>query len=160
VTTKLKKKSIIHSEVFTIVFSRAACKVDGNNNVVFVGHVRPTKEEIMIGERKNMLLVTLAVFAIITILLSSTPLVAQDGATLFKSKCAMCHGPDGKGDTFMGKKLSVRDLSSPDVQKQTDAELNAIITKGKDKMPAFGGKLSAEQINQLVAHIRELGKKK
>ncbi len=44
------------------------------------------------------------------------------------------------------------------MQKQTDAELVQIITKGKDKMPAYDGKLTKEQIDQVVAHVRELGK--
>ncbi len=114
----------------------------------------------MIGERKYALFLLLAAITVVAVLLSSTPLMAQDGATLYKAKCAMCHGPDGKGETPMGKRLTVRDLGSPDVQKQTDAELNTIITKGKNKMPVFGGKLTAEQIGQLVAHIRDLGKKK
>ncbi|MGC2185951.1 MAG: cytochrome c [Terriglobales bacterium] len=91
---------------------------------------------------------------------ASTPLAAQDGPTLYKTKCAMCHGADGKGETPMGKKLNIRDLGSPEVQKLTDAELTAIISKGKGKMPPFGGKLTAEQIGQVLAHIRELGKKK
>ena len=59
----------------------------------------------------------------------------------------------------MGKKLNIRDLGSPEVQKQTDAELTTIVTKGKGKMTPFEGKLTAEQIGQLVAYIRELGKK-
>jgi mono/diheme cytochrome c family protein len=82
-----------------------------------------------------------------------------DGAALFKAKCAACHGPDGAATTTMGKMLKIRDLGSVDVQKQTDAELNQIITKGKNKMPAFDGKLKKEEIEQLVAYIRELGKK-
>jgi cytochrome c6 len=86
---------------------------------------------------------------------------AQNGSeATYKSKCAMCHGADGKGDSPMGKKLNIRDLGSPEVQKQTDAELTTIITKGKGKMTPFEGKLTAEQIGQLVAYIRELGKKK
>ena len=79
---------------------------------------------------------------------------------MYKTKCAMCHGADGKGETPMGKKLNIRDLGSPEVQKQTDAELTTIISKGKGKMPPFAGKLTAEQIGQVLAHIRELGKKK
>lgn len=58
----------------------------------------------------------------------------------------------------MGKMLKIRDLRSEDVQKQTDADLNGIITKGKNKMPAFDGKLKKEEIEQLVTYIRELGK--
>jgi cytochrome c6 len=88
-----------------------------------------------------------------------TLMLAQDGAATFKGKCAMCHGPDGAGKTAMGQKLNIRDLHSAEVQKQGDAELAQVITKGKNKMPAYEGKLTKEQIDQLVGYIRELGKK-
>jgi len=84
---------------------------------------------------------------------------ADEGADLFKSKCAMCHGPDGAGKTMIGEKLKIPDLQSADVQKKTDADLKAIIAKGKDKMPAYDAKLSKEQIDKLVAYIRDLAKK-
>jgi cytochrome c6 len=78
---------------------------------------------------------------------------------LFKGKCSSCHGPDGAGKTTMGTMLKIRNLQSEDVQKQSDADLIRIITKGKNKMPAFDGKLKKEQIEQLVGYVRELGKK-
>jgi len=81
------------------------------------------------------------------------------GETLFKAKCVMCHGPDGKAEVPMGKKLNVPSLAAPDVQKQSDAQLTDAVTKGKNKMPAYDGKLAKEQIAQLVAYVRELGKK-
>ncbi len=81
------------------------------------------------------------------------------GETLFKSKCAACHGPDGKGEVPMGKKLGAHDLNSAEVQKQSDAQLTEVVTKGKNKMPAYDGKLSKEQVAQLVAYVREIGKK-
>jgi cytochrome c6 len=81
------------------------------------------------------------------------------GEDLFKSKCVSCHGPDGAGKTTMGAALKIRDLRSEDVQKQTDADLNRIVTKGQKKMPAYDGKLKKEQIEQLVGYVRELGKK-
>lgn len=81
------------------------------------------------------------------------------GETLFKTKCAACHGPDGKGETAMAKKMGIRNLASADVQGQSDTQITDIVTKGKNKMPAFDGKLTHEQIGQLVAYIRELGKK-
>lgn len=109
----------------------------------------------MTGQTKKAMWILLAAVAV-----WSTPLMAQDGATLYKTKCAMCHGADGKGDSPMGKKLNVRDLGSPEVQKQTDAELTTIVTNGKNKMPAFGAKLTSEQIGQVIAYIRELCKKK
>jgi cytochrome c6 len=85
---------------------------------------------------------------------------ADAGAATFKSKCAMCHGPDGSGKTAMGEKLKIRDLHSAEVQSQNDAALTQIVTKGKGKMPAYDGKLTKEQIEQVVVYLRELGKKK
>lgn len=78
---------------------------------------------------------------------------------LFKGKCAGCHGLDGSGNTSFAKAFKIRDLGSPDVQKQSDEALLRILEKGKGKMPAFDGKLKAEQIDELVSHIRRLAKK-
>ena len=80
------------------------------------------------------------------------------GAELYKKSCAMCHGADGSGSNPMGQKMGVKDLKSPEVQKQTDAELTQMISKGKGKMPAYGEKLKPEQIKDLVTSIRELKK--
>jgi cytochrome c6 len=85
--------------------------------------------------------------------------VRADGAGDFKAKCAACHGADGTGSTATGKALKVRDLASPDVQSQSDAQLTEIVTNGKNKMPAYKGKLTDDQIKGLVAYIRELAKK-
>jgi cytochrome c6 len=84
---------------------------------------------------------------------------ADDSASTFKAKCAMCHGADGTGNSPTGKAMKVRDLSSPEVQGQTDAQLSDIVTNGKNKMPAYKGKLTDDQIKGLVAYIRGLGKK-
>jgi cytochrome c6 len=90
----------------------------------------------------------------------SAPIWAQDdGASQFKAKCSVCHGADGSGNTAVGKGMKIRDLHSADVQKQTDAELTAIITDGKGGMPAYKGKLTGDQIKQLIAFIRGLAKK-
>jgi mono/diheme cytochrome c family protein len=77
--------------------------------------------------------------------------------TLFKSRCAMCHGEDGTGSSI-GKKMGAPDLTSVDVQKMSDAELTDVITNGKNKMPAYGKALTSEEIKGLVAYIRTLKK--
>ncbi|HXZ26430.1 MAG TPA: cytochrome c, partial [Terriglobales bacterium] len=88
---------------------------------------------------------------VLGLVLSTSALAAGPGADTFKAKCAMCHGADGAGKAAIGTK----DLGSADVQKQTDAQLTDIITKGKPpKMPAYGGKLSEDEIKNLVAFIR------
>jgi cytochrome c6 len=83
-----------------------------------------------------------------------------DGAAIYKAKCAMCHAPDGSGQTTMGKNMKLRDLRSPEVQKQTDKELFTWTADGKGKMPAYKGKLTDAEINALVAYMRGLAKKK
>lgn len=86
---------------------------------------------------------------------------ADDSASLYKAKCAVCHSADGSGDSDMGKKLESPDLRSDAVQKQTDAQLTDSISNGKGKkMPAYKSKFSEAQIKDLVAYIRELAKKK
>ena len=82
---------------------------------------------------------------------------AQDDAVaLYKSKCQVCHGPDGKGDTPAGKKVGVKDFHSPEVAKMPDTELFEITRKGKDKMPSYDKKLTDDQIKALVKYIRSL----
>lgn len=93
------------------------------------------------------------------LLLCAPTVSAQDATALFTSKCAACHGKDAVGKTPMGLKLNLRDLHSAEVQKHSDAEFKQIITKGKAKMPGYETKLSKEQIDTLVAYVRNLAKK-
>jgi len=96
---------------------------------------------------------------VLAVLIVAPAMYAADGAAIYKAKCAMCHGPDGAGQTTMGKNLKLRDLGSADVQKQTDAELVKWISDGKGKMPAYKGKLTADEINAVVTFLRTLKKK-
>src|SRR4051812_6059272 len=91
---------------------------------------------------------------------ASVPVHAQSaGESLYKTKCAACHGADGKGETAIGKANKLQDLGSGDVQKQSDTQLSEIITNGKSKMPAYGKSLKPEQIKDLVAYVRAMAKK-
>ena len=92
-------------------------------------------------------------FATALAVVLSIPLSAHaQGADLYKSKCAMCHGADGT-------KTAGHDFSSAAVQKESDADLTAVITDGKPpKMPKYGDKLKPEEIKGLVAYIRTLKK--
>jgi cytochrome c6 len=76
----------------------------------------------------------------------------------YKVKCVACHAADGSGSE-VGKKLSVHDFHSSDVQGQSDADLAQIIAKGKNKMPAYEKTLKPDEIKGLVTYLRELGKK-
>jgi cytochrome c6 len=81
------------------------------------------------------------------------PLFA-DGAALYRSKCTPCHGADGTGNTPVGKSLHVKSLVSEEVQKLSDAELTKVIHDGRNKMPAFAGKMTDEEIASVVQFIR------
>ena len=115
----------------------------------------------MASARINLLCAVMLTMLAASLALWSTPATdADDAATTYKAKCAMCHGADGKGDTPVGKKMGIHDFASPEVQKMSDDELITAITKGKNKMPAYENKLSAAQIKDIVTYIRQLAKGK
>ena len=91
--------------------------------------------------------------------LLSAPVKSDDkSAALYKQKCAVCHGADGKGDTPAGKNTKVRSFSDPEIAKQSDNELASVIEKGKNKMPAYGKSLKPDEIKAIVGFIRSLVK--
>jgi cytochrome c6 len=111
-------------------------------------------------ETKDMksMIRALLVAGAVTLAFSTWTFAADSGAELYKSKCASCHGAEGKGDTGPGKAMKVKDLSSEEVQKQSDADLTGIVEKGKKPMPGYEGKLTKEQVADVVKYLRELKK--
>jgi len=99
------------------------------------------------------------VLLVATFALGMSIAAMADGASIFKAKCAMCHGADGSGNTPMGKSMGLRDLGSAEVQSSSDTDLAAVISNGKGgKMPAYKGKLSDSDISDVVKYIRTLKK--
>jgi mono/diheme cytochrome c family protein len=101
------------------------------------------------------LLIKLAVIAALLALGVAGAYAQDDAAALYKSKCQVCHGPDGKG-TPAGEKMGVKDFHSPEVAKLSDDELIKATKEGKGKMPKYEGKLTDDQIKSLVKYIRTL----
>ena len=99
----------------------------------------------------------LSVVVVFGFMMAARPVLAMadDAEALYKSKCQVCHGADGKG-TAAGQKLGAKDFHSPEVQKQTDAELIGVTKQGKGKMPPYDKKLTDDQIKQLIKYIRSL----
>ena len=88
---------------------------------------------------KAMMALGLVSFLAAPALASDVP----DAGKLFSKKCKMCHKMDKKS---MGP--AVKTMNS-------DAEaLRSAITDGRNKMPKFGHKFSAEEINGLVMYIQ------
>ncbi|HEY5949173.1 MAG TPA: cytochrome c [Kofleriaceae bacterium] len=79
-----------------------------------------------------------------------------DGAQLYQSTCAMCHGPKGKPSEAMVARLNVRDLTSQELRARiTPALVEAQIRNGSQNklMPSFEGALNDEQIKALAAYV-------
>ncbi|MBI3650531.1 MAG: TolC family protein [Acidobacteria bacterium] len=80
------------------------------------------------------------------------------GLNHFDAHCASCHAPSGKADNEMGKAVGAADLTSPEVQAKSDAELTRIIQQGVKgtAMPAFAKTHTPAEIKQIIAFLRKL----
>jgi mono/diheme cytochrome c family protein len=94
---------------------------------------------------------SLVLLLVIALSLSlAVPAFAQDGAAIFKAKCAMCHGPEGQGK--IGPKLAGTSVSADDIA--------AMLTKGNEakkaphKKPLSG--LSDEDAKAVAAFVKIL----
>lgn len=95
----------------------------------------------------------------------SNPVEASDktesvlrGAKIFKTRCMICHGPQGKGDGIGGKALTPKpqNLTLPMVKAQTDGEIFWKVTNGRNDMIKWGPILTEAQRWDLVNYVRTL----
>lgn len=103
-------------------------------------------------------IILMVVIAVPSLILAKGGDVAK-GKTLYTSKCATCHGPDGAGKDAIAKmmKVEMSPLSAKKVQDKTDAQLTEDITKGTGKMKAVAG-LKDSDVADLIAFVRSLKK--
>lgn len=82
------------------------------------------------------------------------------GMTLYTRNCASCHGRAGLGDGVKARALKdfPGDFSKADMQSQTDGELFYKTRSGKGEMPKYEGKLSDDDIWNLVNYMRTFKK--
>lgn len=106
---------------------------------------------------RNVLVITVAIIFGLTLVASAS---AQSAEDLYKAKCAVCHAADGSGNTPAGKKMEVKSFSAPEVAKNSDSAWIEITRTGKGKMPGYAGKLTDDQIKDMVKFIRGLAKGK
>src|SRR3954468_1640322 len=104
----------------------------------------------------------LAIAAAVALPVAAT--YAGDAKSLYEKECSKCHGPDGKGDTKMGKKMGAKDYTDAKVQAELkdEAAFKAIKEGLKDKedktlMKPLEGASDAE-IKSLVAYMRAFKK--
>ncbi len=85
------------------------------------------------------------------------------GTQVFRQRCVLCHGAEGRGDGIGGKALKPPPRNFHDqayMSTRTDAQLSEVIHNGKGAMPKWGGVLTEAEIAAVLAHVRELGKSK
>lgn len=95
--------------------------------------------------------------AAVSLVVSLSAFADDDIPAVWKSKCQSCHGADGKAQTKQGKKLKIDDMTAGEWQtKWSDEKMKKVINEGvKDtKMESFKAKLSPEEIDGLIKHIR------
>lgn len=83
-----------------------------------------------------------------------------DGAQLYQSMCASCHGSNGKPSASMVANMNVRDLTAPELRARVTPALveKQIRTGSQNKlMPSFEGALSDEQIKAISAYVSSPG---
>ena len=118
---------------------------------------------------KNVLSALLAIAVVATFVNSTThrasgalpvsfPSSTRSAAELFAKNCASCHGRDGRAKTFKAKFNHARDLTDSEWQGNVADEriFNSIMNGKGKKMPAFGKKVSEQEIDSLVAYVRGL----
>jgi cytochrome c6 len=85
----------------------------------------------------------------------ATPLFAQSsGATIYKTKCQMCHLVDGSGN----KGMKVPAFTAGTSEARLIAATKNGVNTGPVKMPAYAGKLTDADIDNVVAYIKTLKK--
>ena len=98
-----------------------------------------------------MLIVTIAVT--LFMLIPNLSWAAGDGATIYKAKCAMCHGADAAGKPAM----KAPSLIGDEAKKKSDDDLAKAVTGTAKHTPAVKG-LPADDVKAVVAYIRGLQK--
>ena len=84
---------------------------------------------------------------------------ARDAGAVFESRCATCHGKDGRAKTMKAKFNKARNLTDAAWQAEvSDERIYNSIANGRGKMPAFAKKLSHAEIEGLVGYVRSLKK--
>jgi mono/diheme cytochrome c family protein len=96
---------------------------------------------------------------------ADTGAVAADpvaaGKVIYLARCALCHGPEGKGDGPAAAGLNPKPRNHTDgayMHSRTDEQLLEVIRNGKGGMPAWKAVLSEQEIETVLKYVRTLAK--
>ncbi len=89
------------------------------------------------------------------VLLAGSMCFAEDGAAIYKSKCAMCHGATGTPSAGMAKMMGIKPVSDPAMKDLSEAQIESTVKEGKGKMKPIAG-LSDVQVKAVAAYFKTL----
>jgi mono/diheme cytochrome c family protein len=119
---------------------------------IYAVDIHKERKALMKTTKLVMLVMTIAVA--LFILIPNLSWAADDGAALYKAKCAACHGPDGAGKPA----AKIPSLIGDEAKKASDADLAKDVTE-KPKHAGVAKSLTPDQVKLVISYIRDLQKK-
>ncbi|HTB98762.1 MAG TPA: cytochrome c [Terracidiphilus sp.] len=104
----------------------------------------------------NKMIRSQVVLALAVSLAGAMGFAQSSGEAVYKANCQSCHGSAGTPSPGIAKMMGVKPSTDPDYKKESEADMIASVKNGKNKMKAFGGKLSDDQIKDAVTYFRSL----
>ncbi len=89
------------------------------------------------------------------VLLAGCVCFGEDGAAIYKAKCAMCHGATGTPSAGMAKMLDIKPASDPSMISLSEAQVEVQVKNGKGKMKPIAG-LSDAQVKAVAEYFKTL----
>jgi cytochrome c553 len=126
----------------------------GEHSHCFHSAIDISKERKALMKTTKLVMLVMTIAVALFILIPNLSWAADDGATVYKTKCAACHGVDAAGKPA----AKIPSLTGDDAKKLSDADLGKAVTE-KPKHAGIAKSLTPDQVKMVVSYIRELQKK-
>ena len=91
----------------------------------------------------------------VAVTLAGSMCFAEDGAAIFKAKCAVCHGAAGTPSAAMIQAMGMKPVSDPSMQALGVARIETQVKNGGIKMKPIAG-LSDTQVKAVAEYFKTL----
>jgi cytochrome c553 len=114
-------------------------------------NLKAERKAIMKISKLALLVLTIAVA--LFILIPSLSWAADDGATIYKTKCAACHGADAAGKPA----AKIPSLVGDDAKKMSEGDMEKAVTE-KPKHAGIAKNLTPDQVKMVIGYVKSLQK--
>ena len=101
----------------------------------------------------KLVILAMTIAMALFILIPNLSWAADDGASIYKTKCAACHGADATGKPA----AKIPSLVSDETKKASDDDLAKAVSE-KPKHPSMVKSLAPDQVKMVVSYLRSLQK--